>query len=109
MTADTRTASAPPLPPTGSPWRNSAFRWLFGAAATSQLGTQIGHVAMPLVAVAALDAGPGQVGALATLGTVAFLLIGLPAGAWVDGMRRRRVMVAADLVRGLLMASVPIA
>ncbi|WP_346428914.1 MFS transporter [Streptomyces sp. WAC 01529] len=85
------------------------FRVLFSATALSQLGTNVGYVAVPLVAVTALDARPGQVGALATLSMVAFLLIGLPAGAWVDRMRHRRVLIAADLVRGSLYATVPLA
>ncbi|WP_411147819.1 MFS transporter [Streptomyces sp. A30] len=92
-----------------SPWRTADFRALFAATALSQLGTNIGYVALPLLAVAALDAGPGQVGALATLGTLAFLLIGLPAGAWVDRMRHRRVLIAADLARTALFASIPLA
>ncbi|MFI1385121.1 MFS transporter [Embleya sp. NPDC020886] len=92
-----------------SPWRIADFRTLFTAAALSELGTNIGYVAVPLIAVAALDASPGQVGALAALGTVAFLLIGLPAGAWVDRMRRRRVMMVADLVRATLIGSIPVA
>ncbi|GKQ35005.1 MFS transporter [Streptomyces sp. A012304] len=92
-----------------SPWHVRDFRVLFSATALSQFGTNVGYVAVPLVAVAALDATPGQVGALATLSTLAFLLIGLPAGAWVDRMRQRRVLVAADLARAALLASVPLA
>ncbi|WP_066955069.1 MFS transporter [Streptomyces lushanensis] len=92
-----------------SPWRIPGFRALFTAAALSQLGTNVGYVAVPLVAVSALDASPGQVGALAALSTAAFLLIGLPAGAWVDRMRHRRVLIAADLTRALLFATVPVA
>ncbi|MFG2330189.1 MFS transporter [Streptomyces sp. NPDC048604] len=92
-----------------SPWRVADFRALFSAAVLGNLGTNVGYVALPLVAVASLDAGPGEVGALATLSTVAFLLIGLPAGAWVDRMRQRRVLIVADLARGLLFASVPLA
>ncbi|WP_307840558.1 MFS transporter [Streptomyces sp. G44] len=95
--------------PSASPWRTADFRVLFSATALSQLGTNIGYVAIPIVAVTALDARPGQVGALATLSMVAFLLIGLPAGAWVDRMRHRRVLIAADLVRGSLYATVPLA
>jgi MFS family permease len=94
---------------TDSPWRTPDFRTLFTASALSQLGTNVSYVAVPLVAVAALDAGPGQVGALATLSTVAFLLIGLPAGAWVDRLSHRRVLIVADLARALLYASVPVA
>ncbi|MGW7285645.1 MFS transporter [Streptomyces sp. NPDC054847] len=90
-----------------SPWRSRDFRTLFTATAFSQLGTNIGYVAVPLIAVSALDASAGEVGLLATLSTVAFLLIGLPAGAWVDRMRHRRVLITADLVRAALFASVP--
>ncbi|MCC3767418.1 MFS transporter [Streptomyces sp. UNOC14_S4] len=92
-----------------SPWRIADFRVLFTATTLSQLGTNVGYVAVPLVAVSALDASPGQVGALATLSTVAFLLIGLPAGAWVDRMRHRRVLIVADLARALLFVTVPVA
>ncbi|MFD8379603.1 MFS transporter [Streptomyces sp. NPDC059679] len=92
-----------------SPWRLRDFRTLFTATALSQLGTNIGYVAIPLIAVSALDASPGQVGLLATLSTAAFLVIGLPAGAWVDRMRHRRVLIAADLTRAALFASVPVA
>ncbi|MEV4098802.1 MFS transporter [Nonomuraea sp. NPDC049649] len=92
-----------------SAWRNPGFRTLFTATTLSQLGVNIGYVAVPLVAVSALDAGPGEVGVLATLSTVAFLLIGLPAGAWVDRMRHRRVLIGADLARFALSASVPLA
>ncbi|WP_306458921.1 MFS transporter [Streptomyces sp. 1331.2] len=85
------------------------FRTLFTATALAQLGTNVGYVTVPLIAVSALDAGPGQVGLVATLGTLAFLLIGLPAGAWVDRMRHRRVLITADLVKAALYASVPLA
>ncbi|MCX4988862.1 MULTISPECIES: MFS transporter [unclassified Streptomyces] len=92
-----------------SPWRIPDFRTLFTASALSQLGANISYVAIPLVAVTALDAGPGQVGALATLSTVAFLVIGLPAGAWVDRLSHRRVLIVADLVRAMLQLTVPVA
>ncbi|WP_371516386.1 MFS transporter [Kitasatospora sp. NBC_01300] len=90
-------------------WRTADFRTLFTATALAQLGTNVGYVAVPLIAVEALDASPGQVGALATLSTLAFLLIGLPAGAWVDRMRHRRVLIVADLVKAALYASIPLA
>lgn len=88
---------------------NRDFRLLFAATAASKLGVQVGYLAIPLVAVVALDASAGQVGLLATLSTAAFLLIGLPAGAWVDRIRRRGAMVVADLARAALLASVPAA
>ncbi|MFJ2580144.1 MFS transporter [Kitasatospora aureofaciens] len=90
-------------------WRAADFRTLFTATALAQLGTNVGYVAVPLIAVTALDAGPGQIGVLGTLSTLAFLVIGLPAGAWVDRMRHRRVLIVADLVKAALYASVPLA
>ncbi|MEV1063553.1 MFS transporter [Streptomyces sp. NPDC050263] len=98
-----------PVEPTASPWRVRDFRVLFSATALSQLGTNVSYVAVPLVAVGALDASPGQVGALATLSTVAFLFIGLPAGVWVDRLRHRRILTVADLSRAALFSSVPVA
>ncbi|MBG0851521.1 MFS transporter [Streptomyces spinoverrucosus] len=92
-----------------SPWRLRDFRILFAAGALSHLGSNVGYVAIPLLAVTALDAGPGQAGALAALSTAAFLLIGLPAGAWVDRLPSRRVLVAADAARAVLFASIPVA
>ncbi|MFF1439058.1 MFS transporter [Streptomyces sp. NPDC058295] len=98
-----------PSEPTVSPWRVRDFRVLFSATALSQLGTNVSYVAVPLVAVTALDASPGQVGALAALSTVAFLFIGLPAGVWVDRMRHGRILIGADLGRAVLFSSVPVA
>ncbi|MCX4524812.1 MFS transporter [Streptomyces sp. NBC_01551] len=102
----------PPQPtkaPTTTPWRNRNFRTLFAASTLNQFATNTGAVAVPLLALTALDASAAQVGALATLSTLAFLLIGLPAGAWVDRLRTRRVLIAADLARAALFASLPAA
>src|SRR5215813_8844503 len=85
------------------------FRQLFVADTVSQLGAHVTMIALPLVAVIALHATPLEVGLLAACDTAAFLFIGLPAGAWVDRMRRRSVMIVGDLGRALLLASVPIA
>lgn len=92
-----------------SPWRLRDFRVLYAAGALSHLGSNVGYVAIPLLAVTVLDAGPGQAGALAALSTVAFLVIGLPVGAWVDRLPGRGVLVAADAARAVLFASIPVA
>ncbi|MEU6421909.1 MFS transporter [Streptomyces spiralis] len=89
--------------------RNPGFRLLIGAVAVSKLGTTVSSLAIPLTAILALHSPAGQVGLLAMLSTLAFLLIGLPAGAWVDRIRKRPVMIAADLVRAVLLGSVPAA
>lgn len=109
MTTATPTGPATTPPPGAGPWRNPDFRALFGAATLSQFAANTGYIAVPLLALTALDASPAQVGVLAALSTAAFLLIGLPAGAWVDRMRTRRVLVAADLTRAALVGSLPLA
>ncbi|RAJ31789.1 putative MFS family arabinose efflux permease [Kitasatospora sp. SolWspMP-SS2h] len=85
------------------------FRLLLSGAATSQFGSQVTLVALPLVAVLELDASPFQVGLLTAAETAAFLLVGLPAGAWLDRVRRLPVLIRADLARCLAVASVPLA
>jgi predicted MFS family arabinose efflux permease len=87
---------------------NRDFRLVFAAASVSQLGAQISYLAIPVVAVSVLHATSAQVGILATLSTIAFLVIGLPAGVWVDRLRRRPVMITADLARTVLLGSVPL-
>jgi MFS family permease len=85
------------------------FRLLWSGETISQFGTQVSYLALPLVAVKVLHASTFAVGLLTTAMFAAFLLIGLPAGAWVDRMRRRPVLVAADVGRALAMGSVPVA
>ncbi|MGW7477841.1 MFS transporter [Nonomuraea muscovyensis] len=89
--------------------RSPDFLRFLSSHVANEIGTNISRVALPLVAVLILNAGAFEVGLLSALQSAAFLMIGLPAGVWVDRMRRRRVMVTADLVRGALLASVPIA
>ncbi|MGY1603860.1 MFS transporter [Geodermatophilus sp. SYSU D00815] len=90
-------------------WRHGDFRRLWAAETVSQVGTQITLLALPVLAVTLLHATPLEMGVLTALETAAFLLIGLPAGAWVDRWRRKRVMVVNDLVRAAALASLPIA
>ncbi|MFE5561592.1 MFS transporter [Streptomyces sp. NPDC056544] len=85
------------------------FGRLFAATALGQLGDRIIFLALPLAAIAALHADALQVGALAAVTTAGSLLVGLPAGAWVDRMRKRSVMVSADLARALVLLTVPVA
>jgi MFS family permease len=85
------------------------FRRLWTGHTISQFGTQIGMLAIPLTAAVTLDATTFEIAALTALQYLAFLLVGLPAGAWVDRVRRRPVLVAADLTRCGLIASIPAA
>ncbi|HEV2639901.1 MAG TPA: MFS transporter [Actinocrinis sp.] len=90
------------------PRHRDGFRLLFAADAVSRTGSQVTLVALPLAAVLVLHASAQQVGFLVAAGTVAFLVVALPAGVWVDRLRRRPVMVAADLIRALALVSVPV-
>ncbi|GAB3434421.1 MFS transporter [Flindersiella endophytica] len=85
------------------------FRLLLFGQTASQLGAQVSAIAIPLLAVLTLHASPLQLGLLTASGTLAFAVIGLPAGAWIDRHRRRPILIAADLARTALLASIPLA
>ncbi|MGI8762359.1 MAG: MFS transporter [Jatrophihabitantaceae bacterium] len=85
------------------------FRLLWAGQSTSDVGTAVSTVVLPLIAVVYLHASAFEVGALSAAEWVPWLLIGLPAGVWVDRSRCRPLMLACDLVRAVLIASVPIA
>jgi len=85
------------------------FRLLLLGQTTSHVGAQVSGVAIPLLAVLTLHASPLQMGLVTASSTLAFALIGLPAGAWLDRLRRRPVLVASDLVRAVLLATIPLA
>ncbi|HVF15230.1 MAG TPA: MFS transporter [Acidimicrobiales bacterium] len=91
------------------PWASADFRRLWVAEVLSQTGSQISVLALPLVAIVVLGAGPAGVGILAAAGTAPVILFGLPAGVWLDRHRRKPVLVAADIGRAVALATVPVA
>ncbi|MFT7837246.1 MFS transporter [Saccharothrix sp. BKS2] len=90
-------------------WSHRDFRLLWVGNTTSQFGATVGRTVLPLLAAGALAATPFEMGVLSAAGSAAFLLIGLPAGVWVDRLSRRPVMLVADFARAALMLSVPVA
>lgn len=82
------------------------FRRLWVGDALGQLGAQLTGLALPILAVRHLAATETQMGLLTAAETAAFLVIGLPVGAWVDRMRKRGVLILADLVRAATLAVV---
>ncbi|NED94476.1 MFS transporter [Phytoactinopolyspora alkaliphila] len=92
-----------------SPFARRDFRFLLFGQTASQFGAQISGVAIPLLAVLTLHASPWQLGVVNASSTIAFALIGLPAGVWLDRLRRRRVLVISDLARTILLTSIPLA
>ncbi|MGW1191693.1 MFS transporter [Streptomyces sp. NPDC002559] len=89
--------------------RDPDFGRLFAATALGQLGDRVIFLALPLVALVALDADEFQMGLLTAMTTVGSLLVGLPAGAWVDRMRKRSVMIGTDAARSLILLTVSVA
>ena len=95
--------------PTPGVIRNADFRRLWSAETISQFGTQVSLLALPLVAVALLEATPFAVALLGTVEFLPFILFSLVAGAWVDRLRRRPILILADLLRAIALASIPLA
>jgi MFS family permease len=89
--------------------RERNFRRLWIAQSVSQVGSEVTLLALPLVAVLFLDASPFEVAILGATQFVAFILVALPAGVWVDRLPRTPILVAADLGRAAVLLVVPIA
>jgi MFS family permease len=106
---------ADPLPPledvrpSAGLRRNRAFMLVWSAATISVFGSFVTRIALPFVAILTLSAGPVEVAVLRSLELVAALLVGFVVGAWVDRLRRRPVMIVADLARAVLLGSIPVA
>jgi MFS family permease len=89
---------------------NIAFRRFFAGQSASLVGDQISFIALPLIGVIVLHASAKQMGYLTAASLLPNLLFSLHAGAWIDRRgRRRQMMLAADLGRAVLLATIPIA
>lgn len=90
-------------------WNNGDFLRLWAGETVSELGSHLGHVALMFTAVLVLDANAFEVGVLAAAGIVPHVLFGLFAGVWVDRLRKRPLMIVADIARFVLLATIPLA
>ena len=93
----------------GGLWQNSDFLKLWGAQIISTVGSKVSFLALPLVATVTLQATPLQMGYLSAIGSLPGLLLGLFAGVWIDREKRRPLLIAADVGRGLLLLVIPLA
>jgi MFS family permease len=93
----------------GGLWRHPDFLKLWTGQTISQLGSRITRDGLPLAAVLVLGATPDQMGYLTAVGAAATLLFGLLAGVWVDRLRRRPILIVADLARAAVLLSIPLA
>jgi MFS family permease len=94
--------------PGPSLWRNGPFQRVWAAATISIFGSLVTRVALPFVAIMTLNSDAIGVAAVRSMDLIAGLAVGLVAGAWVDRLRRRPVLVGADLGRALLLGLIPL-
>ncbi|WP_442876100.1 MFS transporter [Amycolatopsis sp. NBC_01480] len=85
------------------------FRLLWAGETISTVGSAVGGTALPLVALVGLQASTFEVALLAAVAWLPWLLVGLPAGAWVDRLPKRPVMAVCNTVSMAVFASVPLA
>jgi len=111
VTAPSTTASAPASPSRGrlGLLRQPDFAKLWVGDTISQFGTQISLLAVPLIGASILQVPPEQFALLGFFEFLPFILISLPAGVWVDRLRRRPILISGDLVRAVSLLSIPIA
>ncbi|MGW5280327.1 MFS transporter [Streptomyces collinus] len=90
-------------------WHHREFLLLWSGQTVSEIGSQVTVLALPLVAVVVLDASAFQVGLLSAAETSAYLLVALPAGAIVDRVAKRSLMITCNFALLLVIGSVPLA
>jgi predicted MFS family arabinose efflux permease len=90
-------------------WGNRRFLLLWGGETVSKVGTAVSGVALPLLAALTLHVSAFEIGLITAAQWVPWLVIGLPAGAWVDRWSPWRVMIGCDIVSAAAMASIPAA
>ncbi|MGZ8716763.1 MAG: MFS transporter, partial [Gaiellaceae bacterium] len=94
--------------PTGGLWANRDFVKLWSGQSISEFGSQISGLAIPLLAATQLHASPLAFSLLGVLGFLPFILFALPAGVWVDRLRRRPILIAGDAGRAVLLTLIPV-
>ena len=85
------------------------FGWLWAAYAVSAYGSGLALGAFPLIAVLALHSGPAEVSVLSAVGPAVGALVAVPLAPWVEFRRKRPVMIAMDLSRFAVLATIPVA
>ena len=90
-------------------WRNSDLRSVLIGETISDLGSQLGDLALPLIATLALRVSAGEMAVLLAAEYVPRVVVGLLAASWIDRVRRRPVLIMTNLARGVILAAVAFA
>src|SRR5881394_137951 len=94
--------------PTGGLWSHPDFLKLWSGQSISEVGSQVSQLAIPWLAAVGLHASPITFSLLGVLGFLPFILFALPAGVWVDRLRRRQILIVGDSARAVLLATIPV-
>jgi MFS family permease len=94
--------------PQGGLWSHPDFVKLWTGQSISEVGSQVSQLALPWLAAVGLHASPFQFSLLGVLGFMPFILFALPAGVWVDRLRRRYILIAGDAARAVLLILIPV-
>jgi MFS family permease len=100
---------APWFLPAGDLWRDPAYLRLWSSILASSFGNQVMMLALPLTAAVLLKASPTQMGLLTAIELLPFLLLSLPAGVWLDRVRKLPVYATGETLLALVALSVPLA
>jgi MFS family permease len=96
------------LRPRGGLWGHADFLKLWTGQSISEFGSQISALAIPWLAAVGLHASPLEFSLLGVLGFLPFILLALPAGVWVDRLRRRPILIVGDSSRAILLGLIPV-
>jgi MFS family permease len=94
--------------PSGGLWRHADFMKLWTGQSISEFGSQVSQLAIPWIAAVGLHASPLAFSLLGVLGFLPFILFALPAGVWVDRLRRRPILIFGDAARAVLLILIPV-
>src|SRR5438874_7726630 len=94
--------------PTGALWSHRDFLKLWTGQSISEVGSQVSQLAIPWLAAVGLHASPFAFSLLGVFGFLPFILFALPAGVWVDRLRRRQILILGDAARAVLLPLIPI-
>ena len=93
----------------GSLWSHRDFLKFWVGDTVTQFTGQITDLALPTVAILTIQVTAFQLGVINALGFIAFPTLGLLVGVWMDRIRRKRVMIAVNLIEVATLATVPAA